>query len=387
MTEKVPDEESVNYSETASELNLNANLDHIKNSLTVAGISRATFAILSSLPRRNRSLRSSQFSPKASSRQEHRPLRIRAQMESPNDTLSYNHPPLCWRGHSVSFSFFLSIYASNMWCFWGVWDQTGSNGADLTFPQEFGIPTDASSPHAARNTWIVGVVNPARYIRSAACSCWLSDSLNSYLGRRGAIFITVLIIISIPTAYGFTHNLKTSLIVPLGPRYWNGRKGSLLAFYLSYCLVEILNCLSIGSTNPIYGRWKSPRTNQWCACQWLAALGTFKMCHELLPRGYPQSFFIDRFWYLIRFSADIIFDNTGEIVWHLQLSSAFIPAVPLVVGISSALPPWLTKKNRYTDPYYVPVKGHSKLPATSTISMSNLLRKARLFAPPTFFRL
>jgi hypothetical protein len=40
------------------------------------------------------------------------------------------------------------------------WDQTGSNGANLSFPQAFGISTDPTqSPEASRNQWIVGLIN------------------------------------------------------------------------------------------------------------------------------------------------------------------------------------------------------------------------------------
>lgn len=35
----------------------------------------------------------------------------------------------------------------------------GSNGANLSFPQEFNISTDSTDPNAARNQWIVGVIN------------------------------------------------------------------------------------------------------------------------------------------------------------------------------------------------------------------------------------
>merc|ERR1712230_156820 len=38
------------------------------------------------------------------------------------------------------------------------WDQTGSNGANLSFPQEFGIPLD-DPVHAEANEWLVGVIN------------------------------------------------------------------------------------------------------------------------------------------------------------------------------------------------------------------------------------
>ncbi|KAJ9666756.1 hypothetical protein H2201_003160 [Coniosporium apollinis] len=44
----------------------------------------------------------------------------------------------------------------------GCWDQTGSNGANLSFPTEFGISVDASVEPGLRehNEWIVGLVMP-----------------------------------------------------------------------------------------------------------------------------------------------------------------------------------------------------------------------------------
>lgn len=42
------------------------------------------------------------------------------------------------------------------------WDQTGSNGANLTFPVEFGIASGSS-----RDYWLLGLVNAAPYISSA----------------------------------------------------------------------------------------------------------------------------------------------------------------------------------------------------------------------------
>jgi hypothetical protein len=48
------------------------------------------------------------------------------------------------------------------------WDQTGSNGANLSFPQEFGIPDFGDcEPDCDKNTWIVGFVNSAPYIAIA----------------------------------------------------------------------------------------------------------------------------------------------------------------------------------------------------------------------------
>lgn len=39
------------------------------------------------------------------------------------------------------------------------------------------------------------------------------------------------------------------------------------------------------------------------------------------------------FGIFIGFAANVIVENTGNIAWRLQLGSAFIPAVPLAIGI------------------------------------------------------
>ena len=53
------------------------------------------------------------------------------------------------------------------------WDQTGSNGANLSFPDALGIPVrdtllDGSpNPNASRNQWLQGLINAGPYIASA----------------------------------------------------------------------------------------------------------------------------------------------------------------------------------------------------------------------------
>ena len=49
------------------------------------------------------------------------------------------------------------------------WDQTGSNGANLSWPTAFGIRDDDGydGPDKDYNTWVVGVVNSGPYIASA----------------------------------------------------------------------------------------------------------------------------------------------------------------------------------------------------------------------------
>lgn len=80
------------------------------------------------------------------------------------------------------------------------WDQTGSNGANLSFPVEFGIgegETDGA-PNQVRDSWLVGVVNAGPYIGSAFLGCWLSDPCNFYFGRRGTIFISAIFCVLTP---------------------------------------------------------------------------------------------------------------------------------------------------------------------------------------------
>ena len=59
------------------------------------------------------------------------------------------------------------------------------------------------------------------------------------------------------------------------------------------------------------------------------------------------------FGIMLGFSANLIVFNAGAITWRLQLGSAFIPAVPLILGIyfmpESAR--WLIKKDKHAKAY------------------------------------
>ncbi|KAF7981549.1 hypothetical protein HWV62_33149 [Athelia sp. TMB] len=191
------------------------------------------------------------------------------------------------------------------------WDQTGSNGANLSFPTEFGIPTD-TGPNTAAHSWLVGVVNSAPYIASALCGCWLSDPLNNYLGRRGTIFVCALILIATPIASAFTHSWETLLVVRLILGIGMGAKGS---------------------TVPVFAAENSPAHIR----------GALVMGWQLWTA----------FGIFLGFAANVIVENVGKNAWRLQLASAFIPAVPLALGIffCPESPRWLMKKNRYAAAY------------------------------------
>lgn len=80
------------------------------------------------------------------------------------------------------------------------WDQTGSNGANLSFPKEFGIGKGdvVGDPNRDRDNWLVGLVNAAPYLGSAFIGCWLSDPINYYVGRRGTIFVSAIFCLLTP---------------------------------------------------------------------------------------------------------------------------------------------------------------------------------------------
>ncbi|KAF2825043.1 hypothetical protein CC86DRAFT_468286 [Ophiobolus disseminans] len=196
------------------------------------------------------------------------------------------------------------------------WDQTGSNGANLSFPQAFGIADIGAECIAAgtceRNSWIIGAINSAPYITIALLAGWLSDPLNSWIGRRGTIFIGAIF----------------SLVAPIGQA-------------LSQSWPQILICrilLGIGMglkevTVPVYSAENAPTMIR----------GALVMSWQLFVA----------FGIMLGFSANLIVVNTGDIAWRLQLGSAFIPAVPLIIGIYFApeSPRWLIKKGQHKKAY------------------------------------
>jgi hypothetical protein len=59
------------------------------------------------------------------------------------------------------------------------------------------------------------------------------------------------------------------------------------------------------------------------------------------------------FGIFLGFCANLAVYNVGDIAWRLQLGSAFIPAIPLLIGIyfCPESPRWYIKKGRYAKAY------------------------------------
>ncbi|CAG8954491.1 hypothetical protein HYFRA_00004404 [Hymenoscyphus fraxineus] len=183
------------------------------------------------------------------------------------------------------------------------WDQTGSNGANLSFPQVFGIGS-----HSIHDTLLVGLVNAGPYIGSALLGCWLSDPCNYYTGRRGTIFIAgifcLLPIFGSALSQTWPQLLINRLLLGIGM----GLKGS---------------------TVPIFAAENSPA----------AIRGALVMSWQLWTA----------FGIFLGFGANLAMVNVGKYAWRYQLGSAFIPAVPLLfmIYLCPESPRWYMKKGKF----------------------------------------
>jgi len=190
------------------------------------------------------------------------------------------------------------------------WDQIGSNGANLSFPLEFGIGEGENydSPNQVRDSWLVGLVNAGPYIGSAFLGCWISDPCNFYLGRRGTIFLSAIICVLTPIGGAVAQNWEQLFITRLLMGIGMGLKGSSV---------------------PIFAAENSPARIR----------GALVMTWQMWTA----------FGIFLGFCANLAVFEVGAIAWRLQIGSAFIPAVPLAIGIyfCPESPRWLMKKGRY----------------------------------------
>ncbi|OXG21713.1 sugar transporter [Cryptococcus neoformans Tu401-1] len=179
------------------------------------------------------------------------------------------------------------------------WDNTGANGANLSFPTEFGI---------ADNTWLVGMVNSAPSITVGAVSAMLTDPINYYIGRRGTIFVTGLFCVFPVLCQAFTRNWRELFIC------------------------RILLGVGMGmkiTTIPIMTAETAPASIR----------GALVMSFQLWVA----------FGIFFGFCSNLMFYQIGRIAWRVQLAAAFVPAVPLLflIWFVPESPRWLMKKMRY----------------------------------------
>ena len=200
------------------------------------------------------------------------------------------------------------------------WTQTGSNGANLTWPIEFHLADKNGVLFTNRDNWIFAGVNAVTYLAASIFGCWLSDPLQSWLlGRRGAIFVSGILILA-------------SVIGCAGSHSWQ----------------QLLACRAIlglgmgakASVIPIMGAEVSPPHLR----------GALVMNWQLMDAG----------GIFLGFTANLICSQIGPLAWRFQIASAAIPTLCLLSLICAVpeSPRFLPSSRGHTNPYLLFERHH-----------------------------
>ncbi|KAK0781093.1 hypothetical protein LTR91_015192 [Friedmanniomyces endolithicus] len=175
------------------------------------------------------------------------------------------------------------------------WAQTGINGANLYLPEAMGIASNSS-----HDAVVLGLINCGIYVGQAFFGAWLSDPVNSRVGRRGAIFA------------------GRSAISPTWP--------VLVAFRLVLGAGLGLNSSSVN----VYAAECAPAyIRGGLAVTWQAftAFGIF-----------------------VGFLANVaLHDYDASVIWRFQLAAPLLPALPLLllIYLCPEAAPWYCKGGHY----------------------------------------
>ncbi|KAI9371160.1 hypothetical protein BJX61DRAFT_43648 [Aspergillus egyptiacus] len=184
------------------------------------------------------------------------------------------------------------------------WDQTGSNGANLTFHEALGIDGEG------RDEWIVGLINSIIFLTAGLVGAFMVDPLNHWFGRRGEIFITALCLTATPIASGFAKTWQDLFAARFVMGIGIGAKNATVPIFSS----ELAPARTRGALVMFWQLW--------------VTAGIF-----------------------LGFAANLVVKDTGDISWRLQLGSAFIPSLVLAIGVffCPESPRWLMKHGRYAE--------------------------------------
>lgn len=194
------------------------------------------------------------------------------------------------------------------------WNQTGSNAANLNWPDEFGLKLgNETTPAVRADVWYYAVVNAAPFLSAAWFGAWLSDPLNEFLyGRRGAPFIAAIFCLASVIGAACSRNTAQLLVCRLLLGIGMGSKASVI---------------------PIYAAEVAPARLR----------GSLVMNWQLFTA----------FGEVLGFSANLALAGVGKLAWRLQMACSFLPTIPLlaVIFCCPESPRFLMKKGLYKKAY------------------------------------
>ncbi|KAH9934461.1 uncharacterized protein BXZ73DRAFT_45706 [Epithele typhae] len=198
-------------------------------------------------------------------------------------------------------------------------DESVINGANLFFAKQFGIdPGTGPTSGSSKNQWLLGLVNSAPYLCCGLISCWLTDPLNKWLGRRGAIFVTAMFSFLTCIWQGVTNSWPHLFIARFFLGFGIGPKSATVPVYSAECAPPLIR----GALVMMWQTWTA-------------------------------------FGIMIGYVMDIAFQNVHDpphitgLNWRLMLGSAGIPALFIAVQVffCPESPRWYMMKGRYPEAF------------------------------------
>ncbi|KAK0867179.1 hypothetical protein LTS02_004346 [Friedmanniomyces endolithicus] len=193
------------------------------------------------------------------------------------------------------------------------WNQTGTNGANLNWPQQLGLSNLQGCDPTGIDAWKFSIVNAATYLSASLVGCWLSDPLNEYFfGRRAAICLSAVIILASAIGGACTRTWQELLVT------------------------RILLGLGMGckaSVTPVLAAEIAPAHIR----------GSLVMNWQLFVA----------FGVLCGFTANLVVSQVGPTAWRWQVASSALPTIVLLslIYVCPESPRFLMRRGHYRMAY------------------------------------
>ncbi|TKA83514.1 hypothetical protein B0A55_00496 [Friedmanniomyces simplex] len=193
------------------------------------------------------------------------------------------------------------------------WNQTGTNGANLNWPQQLGLLNLQGCDPTGIDAWKFSIVNAATYLSASLVGCWLSDPLNEYFfGRRAAICLSAVIILASAIGGACTRTWQELLVSRILLGLGMGCKASVV---------------------PVFAAEISPAHIR----------GSLVMNWQLF----------DAFGVFCGFTANLVVSQVGPTAWRWQVASSALPTIVLLslIYVCPESPRFLMRRGYYRRAY------------------------------------